>query len=531
MRGILILLIFFTSSFVVICQPLNIQWQKCFGGTLGDAGYSIKSTNDGGYLVGGFAISNDGNVSGSHGLMDYWVIKLDSSGGLIWQKCYGGSDVDQIYSLQLADQGFILAGFAGSIDGDIIGMHLVGDAWVVKCDTSGNIVWQKCLGGSDEDGAYDLIRTYDQGFAVFGYARSTDFDVVGRHYNPNFQYASDAWLVKLDTGGNIQWSKCYGGDHIEEGYSIVQTKDSGYVIVASTMSDSGDIQGWHGSHDYWVVKINSIGSIEWQKCLGGSRSDIPQSIIQTFDDGYLVTGYVFSDDFDVTGHHGATNIYDSWVVKLDSNGNIQWEKSLGGSNEDYGDRIIQLSDSGYLAVSVACSIDGDLLGNPPSSCDIWIVKMDQAGNIQWQQCMGGSCDEEAFDIELTPDGGAIFTGATCSNDGDVSGNHGNYDVWVVKLGALPDATSTFSNPITDFKCYFNHQTHSAIVNFYLDKIENINFNLLDLTGRILLSKNFKSFSGFNKTELNTPDLANGIYVATLITSKGFVSKKVFVNGF
>jgi hypothetical protein len=325
------------SSLIGDAQPFTIQWQKCLGGTLGDAGYSIIQTPDGGYLSGGIAISNDGDVSGNHGNhIDYWVTKINGYGNLIWQKCYGGSGEDYLYSLLLdSDGGFIIAGIGGSNDGDIIGMHTPGDYWIVKCDSVGGIQWQRCMGGSGSENAYRIIRSIDKGSLVVGYANSSDFDVTDRHDSSLCPTCADAWLIKLDSGGAISWAKCYGGYLSESGYAVIQTSDSGFLFVASARSDNGDVHGLHaaipgvgGLSDYWVVKIDASGIIQWQKCYGGSEDESPNDVIQTNDGGYIITGSTYSEDYDVIGHHGVTDFRDAWLIKLDSLGNMQWQSAL-----------------------------------------------------------------------------------------------------------------------------------------------------------------------------------------------------------
>ena len=292
----------------------RIEWQKCLGGRDGDGDWaeSIQQTSDGGFIVAGWTWSNDGDVSGNHGGSDYWVVKLNSSGRIVWQKCLGGSDDDGASSIQqTSDGGFIVAGVTESNDGDVSGNHGGKDCWVVKLNPSGDIVWQKCLGGSDDDGASSIQQTSDGGFIVAGCTWSNDGDVSGNHGGPDF------WVVKLNSSGDIIWQKCLGGSDDDGASSIQQTSDGGFIVTGSTGSNDGDVSGNHSNWDYWVVKLNSSGRIEWQKCLGGSDFDDTYSIQQTSDGGFIVAGYTESNDGDVSGNHGRT---DYWVVKLSPSG-------------------------------------------------------------------------------------------------------------------------------------------------------------------------------------------------------------------
>jgi hypothetical protein len=199
-------------------------------------------------------------------------------------------------------------------------------------------------------------------------------------------------------------------------------------------------------------------------------------------------------------------------------------KCLGGSDDDIGQKILQLTDGSYLALCYTSSYDGDLSANPPSGVDAWLIKLDITGNIQMQQCLGGSFSDAAYDIQITPDGGAILTGLTNSNDGDVSGNHGDYDMWVVKLAPLPNnISSNLTNPFTDCAAYF--RSSNLEISFYSNKQTNSQIQLFDIEGRILL-KNFISVeSGFNKLNIPSPLLSKGIYFVRMEN----LVRKVVVN--
>jgi hypothetical protein len=413
--------------FINICfaQTPYIEWQICLGGSGYDEARSIEQTSDGGYIVAGFSNSIDGDVTGNHGSKDYWVTKLDQVGNIEWQKSLGGSENDWGQSIkQTIDGGYVIAGVSGSNDGDVSGNHsVVGDFWIVKLNTIGILEWQKCYGGYQGDVANAIQQTADGGFIVTGTVYSNDGDVLG------FQGTGDAWLIKLNPLGSIEWQKCLGGSLNEWGYSVCQTNDGGYILAGVTRSNDGDVSGNHGNEDFWVVKLNSTGNIEWQKCLGGSEFEDAYSIEQTNDGGYIVTGVTGSNNGDVQGLNG-TN--DFWVVKLNSVGNVEWQKCVGGYFNDWAHSIKQTIDGGYIVSGVTNSNNGDVIGNNGSD-DSWIVKLNSTGNIEWQKCLGGSFDEEAFDIEQTSDGGYIIANGSYSQDGDVVGNHGSMDFWIVKL--------------------------------------------------------------------------------------------------
>jgi type 1 glutamine amidotransferase len=443
MKKILTLSIFFIFTFIY-SQPL-IQWQKTLGGTGWDTGSSIQQTADGGYIVAGLTSSNDGDVSGNKGFTDFWVVKLNSLGAIVWQKTLGGTSDEEVLSIQqTADGGYIVAGLTSSNDGDVSGNHGLFDFWVVKLNSLGAIVWQKTLGGTSYDWPSSIQQTTDGGYIVAGRTESNDGDVTGNHGGYDF------WVVKLNSLGTIVWQKTLGGTLNEQGLSIQQTADGGYIVAGLTSSNDGDVSGNKGFTDFWVVKLNSLGAIVWQKSLGGTGYDWPSSIQQTADGGYIVAGSTSSNDGDVTGNHGYD---DMWVVKLDSLGAIVWQKTLGGTSDEWLLSIQQTADGGYIVAGHTSSNDGDVIENYGLT-DFWVVKLNSLGTIVWQKTLGGTGYDWPSSIQQTADGGYIVAGYTFSNDGDVTGSHGGYDIWVVKLSntlginevPIDDLISIYPNP-------------------------------------------------------------------------------------
>jgi hypothetical protein len=402
------LLLLILMSLNTFSQNQVIQWQTIFGGTETDWLHSIQKTEDGGYIVAGSSNSYSGNATanGNHGGIDYLVVKLDSIGNIEWEKFYGGSGNDIAYSIQTTtDGGYIVAGASSSLNGDITG-HIRGyDFWVIKLDVTGNIQWEKSLGGLDHEHAYSIQNTSDGGYILAGYSNSFAFPESANRNVPD-----DYFVVKLDSIGNIQWQKTYGGSGGDSAFSVQVTTDGGYIVAGTSLSNDGDVTGNHGSNDFWIVKLDASGNIEWEKSLGGSGGDIAWAIQITSDGGYIVAGRSDSLDGDVTGNHGSN---DFWIVKLDTTGNIQWEKSIGGSGSDIAISIKKTFDGGYIVVGESISNDGDLVINY-GSMDIWAVKIDAIGDIKWHKSIGGSNAEFAGDVESTDDGGFVVTGITYS---------------------------------------------------------------------------------------------------------------------
>ena len=336
------------------------------------------------------------------------------------------------------------------------------------------------------------------------------------HYVSNITFITILLALILFNGVNnkshaqapaIEWQKCFGGTDDDEAKSIQQTSDGGYIVAGETWSNDGDVSGNHGNSDYWVVKLNSSGDIEWQKCLGGTDWDYAYSIQQTSDEGFIVAGQTTSNDGDVSGNHG---VYDAWVVKLNSLGDIEWQKCLGGTDWDDVNPIQQTSDGGFIVAGFTESNDGDVSGNHGND-DAWVVKLNSLGDIEWQKCLGGTIDDRACSIQQTSDGGFIVTGFTYSNDGDVSGNHGYSDYWVVKLTNEPERINETEN-YNLLSIYPNPFTENAIITFDNPKNEKYRLFIIDITGKVVMEIN--EIYG-NTVEIDGSNLSAGVYVFEL----------------
>jgi len=427
-----------------------IEWQNTIGGNDYDELKSIIQTTDGGYLLGGVSwssISGD-KTENSQGNDDYWVVKTDDAGTITWQNTIGGTGSDALTSIiQTTDGGYLLGGQSSSnISGDKTeNSQGNDDYWVVKIDAAGSITWQNTIGGSSDDELNSIIQTTDGGYLLGGWSQSS----ISGDKTENSQGYADYWVVKIDATGSITWQNTIGGDGWNELNSIIQTTDGGYLLGGqSTSNISGDkTENAQGSWDYWVVKIDAAGSITWQNTIGGSSGDELKSIIQTTDGGYLLGGYSESSaSGDKTENSQGNDDY--WVVKIDAAGTITWQSTIGGSQKDELKSIIQTTDGGYLLGGYSySSSSGDKTENSQGARDYWVVKIDAAGSILWQNTIGGSFDDELKSIIQTTDGGYLLGGHSTSNiSGDKTENtQGGVDYWVVKLASEPSAGCTDSS--------------------------------------------------------------------------------------
>ena len=529
MKNILLSCIFLVYSAIAIAQTPSIQWSKCYGGSDNDCGYSILNAPGGGYYVGGFASSHDGDVGNNTGYHShFWIFKIDDAGNIIWEKTYGGTWGDErSYKLNITrDGGFIMLGEASSVDGDVSGLHSGSpssgptDAWVVKLDSVGNLEWQKCLGGAQYDIGKDIIQTLDGGYLVGCEAGSWDGDVT-----INYGGSSDCWLVKLDDGGNLVWEKSFGGSGADELNSILEVDTNQFLFLGGTNSNDNDVSFNHGSYDAWLVALDTSHMILNEHTIGGSSGEGGYDFIKTLNNGLFVLAATISTDGDVAANFGLT---DWWQLNWYNNG-ITSQHNYGGSDYEIGYSLNPCNDHGYVMCGYSYSPDGQPNCSSSFNNNFWVVKTDSNGAYEWGKCMGGTEMEEARDGIQTSDGGFIVVGTTESNDGDVTGNHGLQDVWVVKLFPPGVNVPELEAGVSDFTAYEN-SGGSIQLEFNAELASELNLSLFDLTGRLILKENFDCIAGMNTHRTPSFSPAPGIYVLTLSDAKGAMVKKVFVNG-
>ncbi|MDR2236805.1 MAG: T9SS type A sorting domain-containing protein [Chryseobacterium sp.] len=506
-------LFFFFIISGLSAQAPSIQWQKALGGNGGELANAVQQTSDGGYIIAGESTSSNGDATFNHGNSDVWIVKLDASGTIQWQKSLGGSFYDTANSVQqTADGGYILTGESASLDGDVTGNHGNADYWVVKLDASGNIQWQKSLGGSAYETANSVQQTTDGGYIVVGECFSTDGDVIGNHG------IADYWVVKLDASGVIQWQKSLGGSSYERGNSVQQTTDGGYIVAGGAGSNDGDITAAHGNEDFWIVKLDASGNIQWDRSLTGNIADAAESIQQTSDGGYIVAGGSNSVNSEFPVTFGIANYC---VAKLDASGNPLWQRYFGGSGNDYAYSTQQTADGGYIVAGGAASLDGNVIGNHGNT-DCWIIKLDDSGNLQWQKALGGTSFENAYAIQQTNDGGYIIAGQASSTDGDVTGIHDDGDAWVIKLNSeqlstaenqLLNKPSLYPNPAKDF-VNIDHLPAETTV------------SITDMSGRLLFTGKYND----QKITVDVRSFITGTYfIQVLHKDKVIVSEKLLIR--
>lgn len=450
------LFLFVTLS---LAQSPGIQWQQTMGTKYGDDFYKVIRTSDGGILlVGDIAIDSLGNY-------DAWVVKKDVNGITQWEKTFGGSGDDEVYNvIQTTDGNFLIAGnnsspeFPGHHVSDSSGYGGFNDAWVLKLSSSGSIIWQKLIGGKSEDYGEGLCEDASGNYFISGTTSSNDGDFLNKKRDSLGR--NDAFIVKLSPGGSLLQAKCFGGGNSDELYSVLY--NSGNIIaVGSTNSYDMDVSGLHilpadslynaFRPDIWYVRLDTNLNLIKQKCIGGTKYESGSSIKLLPNGSYGIAGTAGSQDGDVIGHYPDDSttmyefVYDGWFIEVDQDANIIRQKTIGGERYD---EIYDFSVEPDGSVVLCGVTDSELLFPGVGSNDLaWVVKLNIANNIVWQYAFGGSDGNggsgESYFNSLAPssDGlGYYLAGSTSAADGDVTSHIGNYDGWLVKFGSVNRVT-------------------------------------------------------------------------------------------
>ena len=398
-------------------------FQKTYGGSSDEYGYTTQQLSDGGYIMCGRTISY--GVGG----FDNYLLRLDAAGDTVWTKTYGNVGYDEAQNIvQTSDGGFIMTGQTDNI-------NFAGDVYLVKTDASGVVAWSTAFGGAGTaDFGYCVRQTSDGGYIVFGLTASAG--AGGR----------DMLLVKTNSSGAVQWSKTYGGASDDEGRTVEETADGGFILAGFTQSYSNGYQAY-------VVKTNSSGVVTWSKNFGGGGLELGYSIKQTSDVGYILAGY--TDSYGAGGR-------DVLLMKLTSAGAISWSKTYGGSGDDYGLNVKITSDGGF-------AIAGRTASNGDADGDYFLVKTSSTGTHEWSKAYGGANVDQAGNMIQTADGGYLLTGYTTSFGAgirdaylvktDANGNSGCSEVTASTTTGSPTVTngtgategtgpSTNLNPVT-----------------------------------------------------------------------------------
>ena len=476
----------------------TIQWQRTLGGSLYDEVQDIISVADGNYLVLGVTASSNYDIFGYHGGYDIFVAKFGPAGNTIWKKTFGGTDVETPGTiLSTEDGGCIVAGITRSDNYDVVGFHGgLSDGWMFKLNSSGNMEWQKVFGGIGMEELNCMIVTSDGGYLLTGASTIPDGDVTENLGGLDF------WVIKTDDKGEIVWQHSYGGSNEDIAYHASETSDGGYIVVGNTFSNDGYVTNNKGNVDIWVMKINADGIFEWGTALGGEYAELGRFVHET-EGGYIAGGLTGTkNNGDVVGGHG---LYDMWVVKIDLSGNLVWQLPIGGTELDKTSQMELLADGSCILIGETRSNDGDFSNND-GGADFALVKISPDGELVWQQTFGGTKPDSGYAIERTPDNGYIIGGHTWSTNGDLEGftNRGKSDFWILKLS--PETTNATLDTKTEPVLLYPNPTADVVNLSVPEPFSELQIMITDASGITVLQKDV-----INGGAVSLAGLPAGIY--------------------
>ncbi|MDC1373677.1 hypothetical protein N8294_00670 [Polaribacter sp.] len=402
---------------------------KNYGGSKNDVANAVVKTQDGGAAVLGYTQSINGDISDKTVEdFDFWILKLDAENNIQWSKTFGGSDDDRGNDiLQTKDGGFAILGYSTSSNLDVPGNAGSQDFWMIKLDANGTISWSKTFGYLGADFGTTLLQTADNSYLITGVLDVTASGGQGNSRNSQRHAGGDIWAIKLSENGDLQWSKYFGGSFTDAPFGIVETEDHNFIIAGSSDSADVDISNNNGSYDFWVLKITSNGSLLWERSFGGSEIDEARAITATNDGNFIIVGDTRSADKDVSNNHGAADV---WIIKMNTDGNLIWEKTIGGSSFDVARSVARAQDNGFIISGSSRSLNEGFTNQGQN--DALLLKIDAEGNLVWKQTIGGDEIDYFYDAVQLNNASIIAVGETNSSNGDLTENKGFSDALIIK---------------------------------------------------------------------------------------------------
>lgn len=511
--------------FVVESQVPSIQWSKNFGGGGSDYCNDIIQSRSGNFYCIGTSISGTGQVTDHRGVLaeeDIWITKFDMMGNFIWGKSYGGLYSEEGQSIfETKDNGLVFIGTTTSNQLDVSGLHFsfgsgpfgYEDIWIVKTDSSGIIEWQRCIGSTDIDEGVKVMEDQDSNYVLLGSIDFADGDITQAYGDFDF------WFAKLNSHGDILWRKTFGSFWFETPHSFTILNDGGYLITGGVGGSGGNVSCSNPDRGVWVIKLDSAGNEIWQNCYGGSSYDNAFDIVESNDGGFFIGATTMSNDGDVSGWIG---YYDYWIIKCDSAGNILWEKCFGGPDYEYIRSVAASFDGGVIA----CGYSKGGISGSHGMDDAFVVKLDAQGNLEWQKCYGGSYNDAANSILQLADSSFVFAGSSNSWDGDINinGIHGSYDYWVVKLNPPSVGINDIETTIGEIK--IKEEGGMLLINLHSFKSQECYFSLTNILGQTTLREKIYINQGENEFRFPLKN-CDALQILRLENQSGMISKKFF----
>ncbi|CAN5738190.1 hypothetical protein BH10BAC2_BH10BAC2_35110 [soil metagenome] len=535
-------------------QSPSILWQHTIGGSDNDSLTSLSVTADGGFIACGVSKSPAGfNKSQNpvNASLDYWVVKFDVNGNITWDKTFGGSGIENAPVItQTSDGGYLVNGSSQSDSSANKTENAINrsfDFWAIKIDKNGNIQWDNTIGGIQYESAA-AVADVSSGFMLAGIAHSGAGDDITQQ-NLGSNLWADYWLLKLKKkNGKVLWNRRFGAGNSDILKSIATTPTGNTLLAGYSYSPAeyDKTENFIGNCDFWIIMIDPNGNKLWNKLYGSKFSDFATSIAPTSDGGYIIGGYSNSPaGFNKSG--AFVGVTDYWIVKIDSLGNQQWDKTIGGTKGDYLTSIKQTVDNGYLLSGYSSSgISGIKTEAAKGKDDIWLVKLDNTGNFLWDKTLGGDLiDKPSNVIELSNGDLIIGASSNSSASGDKSentiGGSGKNDFWIMRLTANggPRSKTAESNAISSVvknsntdpgtKSLSMHVSPNpvktvATVAYAAQKSNSLNLIVYNSNGKVVSKSALKATTGTHTVNLSA--FANGVYYFVLTNGKSSYTQAI-----
>jgi len=514
------LLVFF--SVLIFGQNMVIDWDKCLGGSTSSSYSDHIDVLPNRNIVGSiYAYQNHSAFTNYHGGGDPWVFMLDSHGILIKERCFGGTEYESFIDSEVFDEYIYFIGYTQSTDGDVQSEPIGGyaDLWVVKTDFDLNIIWERRYGSLGIQELHKAKVTENGGLVLL-----MDFFDQGGGDVSEYYGNTDIWVCEIDADGEILWEKTLGNAYGTFAGSVMQTQDGKTIVLGEMDISGGmvECEGHNndGSRDIWIVGLDETGEILWQNCLGGSHWEIGSDIIQE-GGGYTFLGTTLSGDGDVEGYHWAEWSGDAWLVHVDNIGNLVWQKCLGGYDVDAGGSLYKTETGGYLIFANTDSNDGDVNhsncpdNHPHCQTNTWVVELDADRNIIWNKTYG-SAQNSSSNAAVARINERDFIIADLieeydTHSGDVSCTpypiNSGKSAWIYRLydpdtGGLSNFSTsglkTYPNPAND-QMFFDLPKHK----------DNITIEIQNIFGNTI--KQLSAISNQIQIQWNCQNTASGVY--------------------
>ena len=470
----------FIVSLPAIADAPDTLWTRTYGGTSYDYSYSVQECASGGFIIAGVT------ESFGAGRSDVYLIRTDANGDTLWTKTYGGTDSDYGKSVQeCASGGFIIAGGTMSFG--------TADVYLVKTNSDGDTLWTKTYGGTGFDRGESVEECAGGGFIIAGCTSS---------FGAGFQ---DVYLVRTNSNGDTLWTKTYGGIHWDEGYSVQECAEGGFIIAGYTESFGAVYK------DVYLIRTDADGDTLWTKTYGGTDYDWGESVQECADGGFIIAGH--------TKSFGAGK-YDVYLIKTDADGDTLWTKTYGGIHWDYGESVQECTDGGFIIAGCTYSFGA-------GGSDVYLIRTDTDGDTLWTKTYGGTISDYGFSVQECDGGGFIIAGETRSFGA------GNGDVWLIRVGpevGVEERNERLEIGDWRLRIYPNPSFGNVLIKYGLPEKADISLGLYDISGRLVKTLySGTQEKGEHKVNVGAYyDTPTGIYFIRLETNNYKATRKLTI---